>query len=53
LFVHDATDATLRALLADADWWRDLGGEPRTSFLPRRADGFHERRSEPLAWFLK
>ena len=53
LFVHDATDAKLRTLLADADWWRELGAEPRTSFLPSRTDGFLERRSRTLAWFLK
>jgi O-methyltransferase len=53
LFVHDATDAKLRALLADTDWRRELSAEPRTSFLPSRTDGFQERRSRTLAWFLK
>src|SRR6266545_3710144 len=48
LFVHDAADAKLRTLLADADWWRELGAEPRTSFLPSRTDGFLERRSRTL-----
>ena len=47
VFVHDATDPKLAALLRDQDWWRSLGATPRDFALPAASD------PNTLAWFLR
>jgi O-methyltransferase len=53
LFVHDATDAKLGALLESDEFWSSAGGVPRTAFVPRYERGFHERTTQTLAWFYR
>jgi hypothetical protein len=53
LFVHDATDAKLGSLLESEEFWVSAGGVPRTAFIPRYEQGFHERKTHTLAWFYR
>ncbi len=47
VFVHDATDPKLAALLSDQDWWKSLGATPRDFALPATGD------PNTLAWFIR